>query len=515
MARMGDWIRLGAQRGPDRPAVLRGDGTAVSFGELESRSNRLATALASEGVRRGDRVAVLAVDDARYLETVFACLKLGAVYVPLNYRLQVGEVRTLLDRAAARVLFVDRRYAPTVATVRAALPDLRQVVCFQGPDPAADTAYEELLALGVDVDPDVRVGDDDVVALAFTSGTTGLPKGVLQSQGMLKAMVSTRHQQYDLQDHDVRYGASPMFHIAGQMMLYGHVVRGIPSLVLPQFDAGTVLRWLGGGRITASFLVPTMISDVLEHPDVGRGDFRALRTIVYGSAPMSPTLLRRAIERFDCDFVNAFGAGTEAGLQTVLGAADHRRALEGHEHLLGSIGRPSVGVELRLVDADGRDVPDGAVGEIVTRSDTLMSGYLDMADETARAFRDGWFWGGDLARRDAEGYLYLAGRAKDMIIRGGENIYPVEIETVLAAHPSVANCAVVARPDERWGEVVVAFVEARAGHEADAGELRRHCRDALASYKVPAEFRFEEMPRNASGKILKRALRERLGAKPA
>ncbi|MCE3554642.1 AMP-binding protein [Pseudonocardia sp. RS11V-5] len=508
---MGDWIRLGAQRGADRPAVLRDDGSTVTFGELESRANRLARTLRAQGVDRGDRVAILAMDGSGYLETVFACLKLGAVYVPLNYRLRAGELRTLLDRAGAGVLMVDRRYAPIVAEIRAELPALRLVACFDGPCDGADVAHEDLVAAGADVDPGVPVRDDEIVALAFTSGTTGLPKGVLQSQGMLKAMVAGRHQQYDLQDHDVRYGSSPMFHIAGQMMLYGHVMRGIPSVVLPKFDADTVLRWLGGGRVTAAFLVPTMISALLDHPRIAEADFTALRTILYGSAPMSPALLRRASDRFACDFVNAFGAGTEAGLQTVLTVTDHRRALAGDEHLLGSIGRAAVGVELRVVDDDGRDVADGEVGQIVTRSDTLMSGYLDMPEETAAAFRDGWFWGGDLARRDAEGYLYLGGRAKDMIIRGGENVYPVEIESVLAAHPAVANCAVVGRPDDHWGEIVVAFVERRPGTTVGADELRAHCRSALASYKVPVEFRFEDMPRNASGKILKRSLRERLG----
>jgi acyl-CoA synthetase (AMP-forming)/AMP-acid ligase II len=496
VSRMGDWIALGGQRGPDRPAVLLDDGSSVSFGELDSRVNRLADALRRNGIGRGDRIAILAVDGVGYLETLFAALKLGAVYVPLNYKLRAGEVRTLLERAEAKALFHDARYRELLAEIP--LPPL--TVCF-----------EELAAFresGEDRDPGVRVQDDEVVALAFTSGTTGLPKGVLQSQGMLKAMVASRHQQYDLQDHDVRYGSSPMFHIAGQVMLYGHLMRGIPSLILPQFEADPVLRWLGSGEITAAFLVPTMISALLDHPRVHEGDFGKLRTILYGSAPMSGALLRRAYETFGCDFVNAFGAGTEAGLQACLTVEDHRRAMAGAEHLLGSIGRPSVGVELRLVDEDGKDVPDGEVGQIVTRSDTVMNGYLDMPEQTAEAFRDGWFWGGDLAHRDAEGYLYLGGRATDMIIRGGENVYPVEIESVLARHPAVGVCSVVGKPDEHWGETVVAFVETRPGTAVTEEELRRHCRAELASYKVPAEVRFAELPRNASGKVLKRALRE-------
>jgi acyl-CoA synthetase (AMP-forming)/AMP-acid ligase II len=511
--RAGDWVRLSAERDPRQRALVLADGSALTYAELNARVNRMATALRAEGVGKGDRVAVLALDSPGYLETLLAAMKLGAVHVALNNKLTMGEVRTLAQRAQPTVLAVDDRYAATAAAVRADVPAVRTVVSLDGDGSAAgvDVGYAEFLAAGTDTEPDVRVEDDDILGLAFTSGTTGLPKGVLQSQGMLKAMVASRHLQYDIRDDDFRYGASPLFHIAGQVMLISQLARGIPNLLLPRFDVDTVLRWLAGGRITACFLVPTMISALLDHPEVAEGDFGGLRLIVYGAAPMTPALLRRAIERFDCDFINAFGAGTEAGLQTILTMADHRAARAGRDHLLGSIGRPSMGVDLRLVDDDGKDVADGEIGQIVTRSDTVMSGYLDMPEETERSFRDGWFWAGDLARRDAEGYLYLSGRAKDMVIRGGENIYPVEIEAVLAEHPAVVQSAVVGAADERWGEVVVAFVEIRPGADVLDEELRAHCRGSLAPYKVPVRFvRLPELPRNASGKILKGPLRQRL-----
>jgi acyl-CoA synthetase (AMP-forming)/AMP-acid ligase II len=297
-------------------------------------------------------------------------------------------------------------------------------------------------------------------------------------------------------------------------MILIHIWRGYSTLILPQFDADAVLSWMQSGRLTGVFLVPTMVSTLLDHPEVRARPYADLRSIVYGGAPMSPALLRRAIDVFGCDFINAFGAATEGGLQSVLTSADHRRALDGAAHLLGSIGKPAFGVELRIVDDSGADVPRGEVGEIITRSDPVMSGYLGMPDESARALRDGWFWAGDLARMDDEGYLYLAGRSKDLIIRGGENIYPVEIESVLADHPSVAQVAVVGRPDEHWGEVVVAVVTGEPGGPApDAEQLREHCRAHLAAYKVPADVVVvEAMPLNASGKILKRTLREQLSA---
>ncbi|MQA03262.1 MAG: AMP-binding protein [Streptosporangiales bacterium] len=236
---------------------------------------------------------------------------------------------------------------------------------------------------------------------------------------------------------------------------------------------------------------------------------RTLESIGYGAAPMSPALLRRALDVFDCDFMNMFGAGTEAGLQTVLTPEDHRRALAGEEHLLGSIGKAGMGVALRLCDDDLNDVPDGTVGEIVTRSDACMSGYLDQPEETAKVLVDGWFRGGDLAYRDADGFLYLSGRKNDMIIRGGENIYPIEIEDVLSSHPAIHEVAVVGVPDERWGEVVRAHVVVAEGAAFDEDDVRAYARQRLAGYKVPAIFQVDtDFPRNASGKVLKRALRK-------
>jgi acyl-CoA synthetase (AMP-forming)/AMP-acid ligase II len=251
-----------------------------------------------------------------------------------------------------------------------------------------------------------------------------------------------------------------------------------------------------------------MIDSILRLPGVKREDFASLRSVFYGAAPMSPALLQRAIATMDCDFFNGFGAGTEAAMQTVLTPEDHVRALHGATHLLGSIGRPGYSIDLQIWDDDGNEVERGQVGEIVTRSDMVMSGYLDQPELSERAVVNGWFRGGDLAWQDEEGYLYLAGRKSDMIIRGGENVYPIEIETVLSEHPGIAECAVVGVADEHWGEVVRAFVTPARDAQLDPEEIRAFCREQLASYKVPAEVRVvDTLPRNASGKVLKRELR--------
>jgi acyl-CoA synthetase (AMP-forming)/AMP-acid ligase II len=315
---------------------------------------------------------------------------------------------------------------------------------------------------------------------------------------------------------EFRYTASPAFHIAGHAMIFLHVARGFPTLVLPQFDAPVTLRWMREGGLTGCFLVPTMIRRLLDLPEARAGGYPHLRTIIYGGEPMSATLLREAMDVFGCGFINAFGAATEGGLQGVLSTADHERAAAGETHLLGSLGRPPAGVDVRIVDENDEEVPPGVVGEVVSRSDAVMAGYLDMPADTERALRGGWFRAGDLARRDEEGFMYIAGRAKDMIIRGGENIYPVEIESVLSRCPGVEHAAVVGRPDERWGEIVVAFLTLSEGRRVAAEEVRRHCRAHLAAYKVPEIVHVvAEMPVNASGKILKRELRRRLETAPA
>ena len=499
---LGEYLPLSAQRHPDKASFLFPDGGTHTFAQTNARVNRLVTALRQEGVGRGDRLAVFALDSHRYVEIVLAALKLGAVYVPLNYRLTRAEVDVLLRRAHPVALFYDPRYADLLAGAPAAHPSLRLFL-------SLDAAYEGLLETGADIEPDVVAGDRDVIGLAFTSGTTGLPKGVLQSQRMMKNVVNGSIIETRVRPDEVRYCAAPAFHITGIVGLLMGTGFGFTSLLLPQFDAPTVLRFLAEDRVTGAFLVPTMISMLLQLDGVDDHAYERLRMIYYGSSAMSPTLLRRAMDVFGCDFINLFGAGTEAGMQSILRPEEHRRALGGEPELLGSIGQPSYGVALRLVDADMKDVPDGEVGEIATRSDQVMDGYLELPEETGRALRDGWFRAGDMAYRGENGYLYLHGRKKDMIIRGGENVYPIEIESVLAEHAAVAQSAVVGVPHEHWGEVVRAFLTLRPGSRTDAAELSAHCAARLAKYKVPAEFRIvDELPTNASGKILKRELQQ-------
>lgn len=507
---LGESITRSAHNKPDHPSFLFPDGTHHTFDQTNARVNRLVSALAAQGIGAGDRLAVFSRDSHRYVEIVLAALKLGAVYVPLNYRLRRSEIDVLVGRAAPVAFFYDVRYDELLADVAEHHRSIRLFASMNERPGEVVSEYETLLASGVEVEPSVVATDTDVIGLAFTSGTTGLPKAVLQSQRMIKAIVTEQLLEYRCRADDVRYSAAPTYHITGICQMLMGIAGTFPSLVVPQFNAQTTMDFLVEDKLTAVFLVPTMISTLLQLDGIEDHSYERLRLMYYGAAAMSPTLLSRAMSIFDCDFLNAFGAGTEAGLQAVLTPEDHRRALDGSPELLGSIGQPAYGVALRIVDDQLEDVPVGTVGEIATRSDMLMDGYLDMHEETDRCFRGGWFRAGDLAYMDKAGYLYLAGRDKDMIVRGGENIFPLEIETVLAEHPAVSQSAVVGVPDEHWSETVRAWIALKAGATVSAGELVAHCADRLAKYKVPSDFKFvDELPTNASGKILKRVLRTR------
>lgn len=510
---LGESITITARRQPEHTSFVLHDGSHHTFEQTNTRVNRLVWALQERGVTRGSRLAVFSLDSHRYIEIVLAAAKLGATYMPLNYRLSRGELDVLVSRARPAVFFYDSRYESLIDGIGQQHPSVHTVVRLDEIPGETTSPYERLLAAGHDKEPPVVSGDDDIIGLAFTSGTTGLPKGVLQSQRMLKSINATQLLEYRARPDDVRYVAAPQFHIAGMAMTLMGVAYGFTSVILPQFDAKHTQRLLAEDVLTGIFLVPTMISSILQLEGVEDHSYDRIRLMMYGAAPMPPSLLRRALDVFGCDFLQAFAAGTEAGLQVRLTPEDHVLALEGKSELFASIGKPAYGVDLRLVDDNMDDVPQGQVGEIATRSDMTMDGYLEMPEESARALRDGWFRAGDMARADEDGYLYLSGRKSDMIIRGGENIYPVEIESVLTSHPAVLAAAVVGITDEHWGETVQAWVVLDAAQpRPTAADLTAHCRGALASYKVPAEIiAAEQLPTNASGKVVKADLRSRAG----
>jgi acyl-CoA synthetase (AMP-forming)/AMP-acid ligase II len=455
-------------------------------------------------------VAVIATDSFEHVEIVLACLKAGVTFCDLNYRLRTGELANILSRCPMDALFFSGRYDGLVDEIGAGGVEVGWRCRLDGD--GGPTEFDDLIGGGRSEGRRALAHGEDIVSIAFTSGTTGMPKGVLQSERMVRHIVYSGIREIRIRAGGFRYSGAPLFHISGIGSILYAVASGCGSLILPQFDAETVLWWLQHGGITGCTLIPTMISAILALPAARQHPYPALQSMMYGGAPMTPALLREIIDTFGCDLFNGFGAGTEAGGQTMLFPEDHVDALNGKEHLLGSIGRPIMGVDLRLCDDELRDVPRGEIGEIVTRSETIMSGYYDQPELTARSVVDGWFRAGDMAWMDDEGYLYLATRKADMIIRGGENIYPVEIESVLVDHPDVREAVVVGLADDHWGEVVGAAVILADGAAFDPEGIRRHCRERLASYKVPEHLQcFAELPKNATGKYLKAAVADLLG----
>ena len=512
---VGDWITVGARNWPAAPCLVRPDTNSAdgrqsrSFSETNDRVTRLADSLLDRGLRPGNRVALVATDSFEHIEIVLACLKAGITFCDLNYRLRTSELANILSRCPMDALFFSGRYGDILDEIGADGVEVGWRCRLD--DDGGPAEVEDLIAGGRREERRALAHGEDIVSIAFTSGTTGMPKGVLQSERMIRHIVYSGIREIRIRAGGFRYSGAPLFHISGIGSILYAVAGGCGSLILPQFDAETVLWWLQHGGVTGCTLIPTMISAILALPEARQYPYPALQSMMYGGAPMTPALLREVIDTFGCDLFNGFGAGTEAGGQTMLVPEDHVDALNGKEHLLGSIGKPIMGVDLRICDDELRDVRRGEIGEIVTRSETVMSGYYDQPELTARSLVDGWFRAGDMAWMDDEGYLYLATRKADMIIRGGENVYPVEIESVLVDHPDVRDAVVVGLADDHWGEVIGAAVILEDGAAFDPEGLRRHCREHLASYKVPEHIQcYAELPKNATGKYLKAAIADLL-----
>jgi acyl-CoA synthetase (AMP-forming)/AMP-acid ligase II len=496
---------------PDQEALVSG-ADRLTYADVLGRVRRLAGALAAAGVGRGTRVAALHTNTHRYVEAYYATAMLGGVFIPVNYRAKRHELEHMLKASEARVLFVGERYLGEVDALRAVLPELRTLVGFDVAR-ADVTGYESLVAAGPEHEDEADVDDEDVSILMFTSGTTSLPKGVMLRYGDFSAYVTANVELADGTPRGAALLCAPLYHIAGATNMMTTVWTGRRLVLMPQFEPRAWLDLVERERITHAFVVPTMLKHLLDQADLDRRDLSSLEILSYGGAPMPFPVIRRAIERFprSVGFVNAFGQTETTSTLTLLGPEDHRlegtpEEIEVRTKRLTSIGRPLPDVEVRIVDDDGRPLPVGEVGEIHVRTPRAMKGY---AGATASPFTaEGWLPTRDLGWIDADGYLYVAGRKDDMIIRGGENIAPAEVEAVLVSHPAVDEVAVVGVPDVEWGQRVAAFVVPRPGVEVTADDLGEFCRHRLASFKKPELFRFlAELPKNPMGKILRRELR--------
>jgi len=479
---------------------------SYTFGQVNRRINSLTNALADLGIGKGDRVGILAYNCPRYFE-LFGLAKAGRVCVPLNCRSVGRELSYLINHSELSALVLESDFIDVVDSVREELKGVREFICLDG---AAQTmrSYEQLIEGYPPDEPTDDVEPDDPCALFYTSGTTGWPKGAIHTHSSLVAEASIAHR--GLSPDDTVLCVMPFFHVGGSA---AHMIpafaAGATMVVHRRFDEALVLETIEREKVSYVFLVPTMILRLLEHPDFDDYDLSSLRAVGYTGAPMPVDALRRGIARFGEVFFQELGQTETLGM-TVLRREEHK--LDGSPKILRrleSVGKPLREGELRIVDDDGKDVPRGEPGEIVARSDRIMQGYWRMPEETASTLRDGWLCTGDVGRMDADGYVYLVDRKKDMIISGGENIYSREVEEVLYMHPAVLEAAVVGVPDEKWGESVKAIVVLRRGAGASEVEIIDFCREHLASYKKPGSVEFwSELPKTGSGKIKKDELRE-------
>ncbi len=513
-----EFLIIAASVVPGRTAVVS-DGRGVTFAELQDRVNRLVGVFQSLGVGKGDRVAMMALNSAEFVETYYACAKLGAVFVPVNYRLKQDELVYMCNNSEAVVLLVGERYLSLAAAICPELKTVRHIVCVDA-HPEGMPNLGDLIAAAEPAEVWTDVDDMDSTIIIYTSGTTALPKGVVLTYIGMSVYVTNTVAPADpsIENPDVLLVSVPFYHVAGATTMLSAVWGGRKMVILPQFDPKAWLEAVQTHRVTHSFIVPTMLKRIMEHPEFDNYDISSLQLITYGAAPMPWEVITKAVGIFKCGLMNAYGQTESTSSLTYLGPEDHIIP-DGPPDLrekkltrLRSVGRPMDDVVVAIVDPDGNVLPAGNEGEIVAKGARVMAGYLGRNDETHEAMRGGWLHTGDVGWMDEEGYLFITGRTKDLIIRGGENIAPGEIEGVLQQHDGVEDAAVIGVPDVEWGEEVKAIIIRRSGHSVSAEELQAFVKQNLASYKSPKYVVFvNDLPRNYVGKVLKTELRKQYG----
>lgn len=509
--RIHDWFDYHARSRPDIP-FLEMDGRVMTYADARNRADRWASALIAAGLRVGDRIAYLSTNDIDMGVMLMACSKAGVAPVMLNYRLAPREMLGILRDADPRLAFANG--AEHLAVIDGLMPELPGIEARISVGAATAPGWQALdawLAAVAATLPEVPVGSDDMLYLLYTSGTTGLPKGIMISHANVVAHVeqSMCASIAGRAPGSRALVTTPLYHAAGVLRIMTAAINGGTVVLMEHFEPRAFLHNLASLRINTVNMVPAIIQKLLDMPEIRDLRFPNLQVIYYGAAPISDMVLRRALATFDCPLIQGYGLSESTGGIAYLNEVDHRKALAGRPDLLKSTGRAVVLAEISIRDPQGNPVPPGTVGELCVRGPNVMKGYWRNPEGTAQAIRNGWLHSGDAAYLDAEGYVFLQDRIKDMIVSGGTNLYPMEIESALAEHPDIRDVAVIGVPDDRWGEAAMAVCVTRSGQPLDPEELIAFCRDRLGGYKIPRRYSFvDELPRNASGKILKRVLRE-------
>jgi long-chain acyl-CoA synthetase len=507
---MGDIIRRSAIRSPGKTALIFGK-NRITYRELNDRVNRLASALLEMGLKKGDMVAVLLHNGPEFFEIYYASAKIGGIFVPINNLLRPTELSQILEYLEPSCLFFDPDYEQMMGSFRSGKITIESLIGLKGTTASYFKRYDDLIEKGTPKEPEIPISDDDVMSIFLTSGTTGLPKGAMRTHRHAYVECLAGAIELGLNYEDRALMVFPFYHVTWEDNMR-HVLMGNTIVIRKEgsFNAKEVLDILSREKITVCQFVPTMISTMLQEEGIEEYDLSHFRLLAYAASPMPVALLKRAMKRFRCRFMQLYGQTESGPLTTVLRPEDH--VLHGSEAQmarLASAGRPILTYEVRIVDKDGKDVAPGQIGEIIVRSECMTVGYWNLPEETANTLKEGWLYTGDFGRFDDKGYVYIVDRKNDMIISGGKNIYPREIEEVLYKHEAVLEAAVIGVPDEHWGESVKALVVLKPGKAESEEGIIAFCKEKLASYKKPRSVEFRtELPKNPTGKILKRLIRD-------
>jgi acyl-CoA synthetase (AMP-forming)/AMP-acid ligase II len=513
-----DFLNIASAICPDRAAIIFED-KRYTFSQLNERVNRLANGLVKLGIKKGDRVSFLQVNCNQCVETYFAVAKMGGIYLPLNFRAKEKELTYMLNTAEAAVFIVGERYVPMVQSIRPEVKSLKYLVAIEKKHDDM-LYYEDIINEASPDEVVAEIDDKDTTILMYTAGTTGFPKGVMLSHTSFSTYVLENVSPPDPDTEERNILTVPLYHVAGIQAMMA-AIYGARTLVMErQFEPEEWMTLVEKEKANRAMMVPTMLKQLLDHPDFKKHDLSSLKVITYGAAPMPLPVIRKAMEEFpDVSFINAFGQTETASTITALGPEDHHitgtpEEKEKKLKRLASIGKPMADVQMKVVDQEtGQTLGPNEVGEILAKGPRVMSGYWKDEEKTAKTIdKDGWVHTGDVGYVDEDGYYFLAGRSSDIIIRAGENISPEELENAIREHPGVEDVAVIGVPDETWGEEPRAVVIPKKGVKVTEEEIMELCRQKLASFKRPRSVIFvDELPRNPMGKLVKREIRDKYG----
>jgi len=506
-----DFLDFHARENGAHDCVIQ-DNRTLSYAQMAEQVNRLANAFVKANLGAGDRFALLSRNSIEMVVVYLAASKVGAVPVPLNWRLAPTEWAYIIHNAEAVLIIAEAEFCSAVDSIRSDIPAVIGAIAIGLKDPdKAWIDFDTWLEANSATVPPVNIREDDVLYQVYTSGTTGRPKGAMLTH---RSVLSNSVQCMPFLGGKLRPGkraliVMPLFHAGGASTVFGSLVSGATMIIHNEFSPQRLAEALSEHCINMVNLVPSMIQAMLLNvPDLAERGYPDLEVIIYGASPIAEDTLRRAMDIFQCEFYQGYGQTESSAGLAFLTDKDHRRALESQPELLLSAGRAMVGTQLCIVDNTGHELPRGQVGEIIARGPQLMKAYWNMPEANAAALVDGWLYTGDAAYMDEDGYIFIQDRITDMVVSGGENIYPSEIENVLFDHPAIADAAVIGVPDARFGEALLGVLVLRNGETLEADDIIAFCRSKLGGYKVPRQFKFvEDLPRNASGKVLKKVLR--------